>query len=441
MANNESVRATLTHLLSNVRDGKEIRTYLQKFGSVDKGQFAVIKLGGAVLEQDMETAAESLALLNTLGLRPVVIHGVGPQVDTALAEMNLNCPKVGGLRTTPFEALGLISSVASAWSMKLVAAIQECGARAVPMPPSVITAEYVDLQTLGAVGEPAGLAADQLLEVVAAGAIPILSCLGQAKNGQLVNINADAIVRRVALDLEPMKIVFVTSTGGVLDQTGAVINAINLAMDYDELLQSDWVTEGMMLKITEIKTLLDKLPASTSVSITSAPGLVRELFTHGGAGTLLRRGEEIETFYATDEIDMPRLNGLMESAFERPLRPDYWQTGTFSRAYATESYRCAAVLTEVEGVTILDKFAVAPDARGEGLSRAMWRQLRADAPVFYWRSRAQNPFNSFYTKEADGFIRRGAWSVFWVGDIARIDFGLLDRITQAPDSFVEDVIA
>ncbi len=435
MANNASMRATLTHLLSNVRDGKEIRTYLEKFGAAEEGQFAVIKLGGAILEKELEAAAEGLALLNSLGLRPVVIHGVGPQFDAALAERGIECPKINGLRTTPFEVLGLLSALSSAWTMKLVAAIQRSGASAVPMPPSVIAAQYVDKDKLGAVGDPIALALDQIHEIVEAGAIPILSCLGQAEGGQVVNINADAIVRSVALDLEPIKIVFVTGTGGVLDQSGEVINAINLAMDYEDLEASDWVNEGMMLKITEIKSLLDQLPASSSVSITSVSGLVRELFTHGGAGTLLRKGERFKTFEAREGVDWKRLTGLVEGAFKRPLRPDYWENAAFRRAYVADSYRCAAVLTEVDGAVVLDKFAVAPEARGEGLSRTLWRLLTEDEPVFYWRSRSQNPFNAFYMKEADGFMRRGEWNLFWVSSGAPVDMNILDRVMAAPDSF------
>lgn len=435
MTGDAAMRSTLTHLLSNVRDGKEIRTYLERFGAADRGGFAIIKLGGAILRDDLEAVAENLALLNTLGLKPIVIHGVGPQFDVALEERGLVCPKIDGLRTTPYAALDVLSSVSVSWTLKLVAAIQAYGARAVPVPPSAITAEYLDKDKYGAVGDPTSVAEDQILAITDAGAIPVLSCLGTAPHGQMVNINADAIVRQVAMDLKPMKIVFVTGTGGVLDANKQIINAINLSMDYEDIRAGTWVNEGMLVKITEIKNLLDQLPSSTSVSITSASGLVRELFTHGGAGTLLRRGEQIKRFDNPDDIDWPRLERLIETAFDRKMKPGFRDSIEFKCAYVAESYRCAAVMTKVNGAVVLDKFAVAPDARGEGLSRAMWRQLTHDLPVFYWRSRAENAFNAFYTAEADGFMRRGFWNVFWVGDRSAFDVHVLDLVTDAPESF------
>ena len=76
----------------------------------------------------------------------------------------------------------------------------------------------------------------------------------------------------------------------MLDGQNNVINSINLSEDYERLMNQDWVHSGMRLKLREIRDLLDRLPLASSVSITSARDLARELFTHRGAGTFIQRG-------------------------------------------------------------------------------------------------------------------------------------------------------
>ena len=78
-----NTRQTIVQLLSNMQDGKEIRAYLQRFSSIDQSRFAVIKIGGAILAEQLRETADALAFLHTVGLTPIVIHGGGPQLDRA----------------------------------------------------------------------------------------------------------------------------------------------------------------------------------------------------------------------------------------------------------------------------------------------------------------------------------------------------------------------
>lgn len=432
----KTVRQTLTHLLGNVKDAREIRAYLEKFAAAGATQFAVIKLGGAILRDDLPAIAENLALLHDLGLKPIVIHGAGPQLDDALKAANVETPKIDGLRATPPAALPVMTGTTLDLTIRLVAKIQSYGTKAVPMPPSVVQAVYLDRDKYGCVGEPEKIMTDHIRAVIEADAIPVMSSLGQTADGQVVNINADSIVRHVALATEPMKILFVTGVGGLLDSAGRIINAINLESDYDDLMNSDWVNAGMRVKIREIKSLLDDMPLSSSVSITDAHGLVRELFTHGGAGTLVKRGEAIHTVTDAGKLDKPRMSRLFEDAFDRILRDDFWDTLDLDAVIVSDSFRCGALMSRISGAVLLDKFAVAPDARGEGLSRAIWRQICAAYPEFYWRAKRENSFNSFYYKEADGFVRTGQWNIFWIGGDAETDRrDIIRALADKPESF------
>jgi bifunctional N-acetylglutamate synthase/kinase len=195
-----------------------------------------------------------------------------------------------------------------------------------------------------------------------------------------------------------------------------------------------WINGGMRLKIEQIKQLLDKLPLSSSVSITRPGELAKELFTHKGSGTLVRRGERVLEAQQWSELDLPRLRGLIESAFGRTLVADYFERTPLRRAYVSENYRAAVILCEAEGFAYLDKFAVLDEAQGEGLGRAVWQCMRQAQPTLFWRSRRDNAINPFYDLESDGNIRTGPWRAYWYGmqDFADIQRCVAHCAQRAP---------
>jgi acetylglutamate kinase len=308
-------RQTIVQLLSNVSDGKEVHFYLQRFAESGTTRFAVIKIGGAILRDKLEETAASLALLHTVGLTPIVIHGGGPQLDERLSDAGIVSEKLDGLRVTTPEILDVAREVFTEQNIRLVEAIRAQGVEAHGLTQGVFDAEYVDRDRYALVGEPASVHLDLLRSIVSSGAIPILTCLGVAPGGQLVNINADSATRILVHEVQPMKIIFLVDSGGLLDGDGEVIDSINLATDYDTLMSEDWVHSGMRLKLAEIKRLLDDTPATSSVSITTPSALARELFTHSGDGTLVRKGERIDKLTDKGDIDPDRLVTLIESAF------------------------------------------------------------------------------------------------------------------------------
>ncbi|HPE30296.1 MAG TPA: acetylglutamate kinase [Parvularculaceae bacterium] len=436
MTNPLSTRHTIVQLLSNMTDGKEIRSYLQRFAAVGQTRFAVIKIGGAILEDQLEETASALAFLHTVGLTPIVIHGGGPQLDVALKERGIETPKIDGLRVTGEAAMDVARDVFIGENIKLVDAVRAQGVEADSLIAGVIEAEYLDKDKYGFVGEPVGVRQGLLRSVVASGAIPILTCLGMGPGGQLLNINGDSATRALVAALQPMKVVFLTGVGGLLDKKGQPMHSINLATDFDRLMKADWVQGGMRLKLQEIKRLLESLPLSSSVSITTPSGLVRELFTHGGSGTLVRMGEAIRTYKDKAKLDRKRAEALVEQAFGRKLREDWWDGLDLHEVHMSDTYRAGAILTKIDSFIYLDKFAVLEDARGEGLARTVWRQFTKQNPVFYWRSRIDNGFNAFYHDVATGSVKKGAWTVFWVGetDFAKIA-PIVDQVAALPASF------
>ena len=417
-------RRTIVRLLSAMGSAKEIQQYLKRFSALDAKRFAVVKVGGAVLRDELPALASSLTFLQQVGLTPIVLHGAGPQLDAELSAAGIGKRTVKGLRVTSPKALGIVRRVFQQQNLRLVEALQTMGTRATSVPSGVFMADFIDRDTLGMVGSVARVDLAPIESSLHADSIPVIASIGETDEGQLLNINADVAASELVRVLQPYKIVFLTGAGGLLDGEGRLIDSINLSTEYEVLMAQPWIDGGMRLKIEQIAGLLAGLPLTSSVSITRPSELAKELFTHKGSGTLVRRGEKVLCFDSWNGVDRGRLRTLVESSFRRKLVVDYFERTRPLRIYISENYRAAMVLTEEDGLPYLDKFAVLDDAQGEGLGRAVWQVMRAENPRLFWRSRHGNNINPFYHEESDGCLRQPRWKVFWYGFQ---DFDLIGR--------------
>jgi acetylglutamate kinase len=420
MESHKQTRQTIIRLLSSMASAKEISQYVKRFSQLDAKRFAVVKVGGAVLRDDLEALTSSLTFLQEVGLTPIVVHGAGPQLDEEMTAAGIEKQTVNGLRVTTPEVLAIVRKVFLQQNLALVEALQQAGARATSIVSGVFEAEYLDKDTYGLVGEVNRINLAPIEASLHAGSIPVIASLGETAGGQILNINADFAANELVQVLQPYKIIFLTGTGGLLSADGKVIDSINLSTEYDELMAQPWINGGMRVKIEQIKALLDKLPLTSSVSITKPAELAKELFTHRGSGTLVRRGERVLRFDSWEGIDLDRLRGLIESSFGRRLMSDYFERTRPHRVYVSENYRTALILTQEQLLndgmaTYLDKFAVLDDAQGEGLGRAVWHVMREENPKLFWRSRHNNQVNIFYYAESDGCYKQENWKVFWYG--------------------------
>ena len=416
----KDLRPTIVRLLSNIANAKEIQQYLKRFSQLDAARFAVVKVGGAVLRDQLDALVSSLSFLQQVGLTPIVVHGAGPQLDADMQTAGIEKHIVDNLRHTDASVLSVVRRVIRRENLRLVEALQADGVRATSIQSGVFECTLLDSERYGLVGKVARIDVDGIHAAIKVGSIPVIASLGETVDGQIVNVNADWAANELIKTLQPYKIVFLTGTGGLLDGDGHVIDSINLSTEYDELMVQPWLHSGMRVKIEQIHDLLLALPPSSSVSITRPDELAKELFTHRGSGTLVRRGEKIRCATAWDQLDLDRLRALIESAFGRKLKPDYFETTRPYRIYVSEHYRAALLLTleefeDGDGVPQLDKFAVADDAQGEGLGRAIWHVMRGEVGRLFWRSHPDNAVNEFYFDEADGCLKGDRWNVFWYG--------------------------
>lgn len=425
-------------LLSSLGTRREINQYLSAFTSVESARLAVVKVGGGILEEQLDELASSIAFLHAVGLRPIIVHGAGPQLTRELETLGVLSNWVDGLRVTTPRVLAVARRVFQRTATTLADALDQHGVKARPIPAGVFEAAPSPIAGAGLVGEIASVHPESIHATIRSGYLPIISPLGETTNGQILNINADVAVTELAQSLQPRKVVFLTTTGGLLDEAQRIIPAINLAEDYDRLIAREWVSGGMALKLRQIRELLIRLGEHATVSITSPRHLAEELFTHRGNGTLVRRGAQVRTIDMTEPADEARLRAVLERAFGRSLREDYFITRAQSRIYVAGEFTAVAIIHVDAPVPYLDKFAVTAEAQGAGVGAALWNRLADEHPALFWRSRRDNPINTWYFQRADGSLRQGAWVVFWRGVTSRDTIeACVDYAASLEPSFVE----
>ena len=410
------VRQIVHELLAQLGSSREAQQYLKEYSGTNQARFAVVKVGGGILRDHLDELTSALAFLHRLGLIPVVLHGAGPQLDQALADAGIETERVDGLRVTSEAVMSVARPLMYRENLRLVEALEERGIRARGIQHGVFQCSYLDQENLGLVGEVKQVELSAVESAVRSGAVPVLTCLGESSSGQVLNINADIATRELVWKLRPHKVIFLSPTGGLLDRQDRIISAVSLTNDYEALMQQPWLHSGMRLKLQQINEMLQQLPDDTSVSITSAAHLTRELFTYRGAGTLVKKGESIKVFENPDAETLLAVKKLVEQSFQRVLREDWFENLNEPLVLLSETGRAAAVITSgVDGFPYLDKFVVTSAAQGEGLGAAIWQVVRVRYPALYWRSRYTNPVTPWYFQQSDSSNRFGQWVAFTIG--------------------------
>lgn len=412
----QKTRQIIQEVLTQLSSSHEAQYYLDQYSSNEEMRFAVIKVGGGILAERLEDLAASLSVIRHLGLHPIIVHGAGPQLDTAIKAAGIENKKVDGLRVSSEEVMAIARPVMYKANRNLVNALEQHQVRAVGMQNNIFRCDYENQEKFGLVGKITGIDIESIKTTIQNGSTPVIASLGESASGQILNINADIAARELVWAIKPSKVIFITPTGGLLNADNNLISSISLQNDYASLMNSSWVHSGMRLKLQQIHDLLEPLSNSASVSITSVDNLVKELFTHRGAGTLINKGESINVSDSISKDEIKPLKSLIESAFGKKLEADYFAQQNIHKVLISESGGAAAIVVNgFNGVPYLDKFAVTPEARGKGYAAALWRSLKSHCPQLYWRSRINNAFTPWYYKKADFSMKDHNWVSFSYG--------------------------
>jgi N-acetyl-gamma-glutamyl-phosphate reductase / acetylglutamate kinase len=152
-ADDGSARSAVINVLNNIGSKREVQQYLAQFTSVSSQQFAVIKVGGAIITDYLDVLCASLRNLNQMGLFPVIIHGAGPQLNKLLEDAGVEPQYNEGIRITDGKTLGIARKLFLEENLKLVEALENWGVRARPITSGVLMADYKDKDTYQFVGE------------------------------------------------------------------------------------------------------------------------------------------------------------------------------------------------------------------------------------------------------------------------------------------------
>ncbi|KAF2005217.1 bifunctional acetylglutamate kinase/N-acetyl-gamma-glutamyl-phosphate reductase [Amniculicola lignicola CBS 123094] len=413
-----SMRSAFLSLLGSVSSRREIDQYLAQFRSVSSQQFAVVKVGGAILTDHVDTLCMALQHLYAMGLYPIIVHGAGPQMNKLLLDAGVEPEFIDGIRVTDKKTLGIARKLFLEANMDLVLKLrQDWGIPARPVTAGVLQAEYLDKEKWKYVGNITNVNSRPIIDALKAKELPILCSMAETEDGQILNVNADVAAGALARSLEPLKIVYLSEKGGLFNgDTGKLISTINLDEEYDGLLQQPWVKFGTKLKIVEVKKLLDDLPRTSSVAIIHPQYLEKELFTHTGGGTLIRKGESLQTVSKFEDFEDIRTlrNALLrdrESLDSGDVIDRYLNNLKIHpfEAFFDDSMGAVGIVypPAKEGdFAQLSTFTTTKDAFLTNVADNIFERMKKKYPKMYWTVETSDENLGWFKEKADGTLRR-----------------------------------
>lgn len=419
-----STRSTVVQLLNNIGSKREVEQYLKYFTSVSQQQFAVIKVGGAIITQQLPELASCLAFLYHVGLYPIVLHGTGPQINDILENEGVEPEYIDGIRITNGKTMEVVRKCFLEQNLRLVTALEQMGVRARPITAGVFEADYLDKEKYQLVGKTTAVNKSPVEASIEAGYLPILTSLAETPSGQLLNVNADVAAGELAREFEPLKIVYLNEKGGIINgNTKDKISVINLDEEYEDLMKESWVKYGTKLKIKEIHDLLQHLPRSSSVAIIDVNDLQKELFTDSGAGTLIRRGYKLINRNSLSEFGNPDL--LRAALIRDPEIKSgklsvasylkFLETSKF-KSYGDEPLEVLAIVIGNENqVPKLDKFLSSQTGWLNNVTDNIFNSIKKDFKSLFWIVNENDNNLSWYFSKSDGSFVKNGEILFWYG--------------------------
>ncbi|MGU9950906.1 MAG: acetylglutamate kinase [Gammaproteobacteria bacterium WSBS_2016_MAG_OTU1] len=265
------------------------------------GKTIVIKYGGnAMTEAPLQQAfARDVALLKLVGINPVVVHGGGPQINTALRRMGLESRFVEGMRYTDSETMDIVEMVLGGLvNQQIVQMINDAGARAVGLTGKdggLLRARRMKIRKasgdvdIGQVGEVENVDAAVVSLLDSADFIPVIAPIGVDDKGGTLNINADLAAAHIAVALGASALFLLTNTAGVLDKKQNLIAEITTTKARG-LLRSGVIAGGMKPKVEcALAAVSDGVGSCRIINGTVLHALLLEIFTDAGVGTQIVR--------------------------------------------------------------------------------------------------------------------------------------------------------
>ncbi|KAM4086659.1 hypothetical protein ACJW30_10G118700 [Castanea mollissima] len=267
--------------------------FIQKF----RGKTIVVKYGGAAMKsQDLQASVvNDLVLLACVGLRPILVHGGGPEINLWLKRLNIEAVFRDGLRVTDSQTMEIVSMVLVGKVNKhLVSLINKAGAIAVGlsgMDGQLLTARPApNSAQLGFVGEVARVDPTVLRPHIENGHIPVVTSVAADESGQPYNINADTVAGELAAALGAEKLILLTDVAGILEDRedpSSLVKEINIR-EVKQMIENEKVSGGMIPKVNCcVRSLAQGVRTASIIDGRLPHSLLLEILTDEGAGTMI----------------------------------------------------------------------------------------------------------------------------------------------------------
>ncbi len=278
--------------LTRVRVLSEALPYIQKF----TGRTVVIKYGGAAMKDNTlkEGVIRDIVFLYSVGVRPVVVHGGGPEINSWLGKLGIEPQFKDGLRVTDTATMDVVEMVlVGRVNKELVALINRAGGLAVGLcgkDGNLITARHVGKEGIGFVGEVSSVNIKLVKSLVTSGYVPVISSVAADENGQAHNINADTVAGEVAAALDAEKLILLTDTPGILENyrdPDTLLTQLDIQQARG-LISAGIVGGGMIPKVQCcVRSLAQGVRAAHIIDGRIPHALLLEIFTNEGIGSMI----------------------------------------------------------------------------------------------------------------------------------------------------------
>lgn len=276
-----------------VRILSEALPYIQQF----QGRTVVVKYGGAAMKDAALKAKviRDIVFMASVGIRPVVVHGGGPEINTWLTKLNIEPQFKDGLRVTDGKTMDVVEMVlVGRVNKEIVALINQAGGLAVGLcgkDGNLVTARPQSAAAgVGFVGDVSNVRPDLVSSLVESGYIPVISSVAADDNGQAYNINADTVAGELAAALSAEKLILLTDTPGIMrdfHDPSSLINQLDIQQTR-ELIDSGVVSGGMIPKVTCcVRSLAQGVRAAHILDGRMPHSLLLEIFSDAGIGTMM----------------------------------------------------------------------------------------------------------------------------------------------------------
>jgi acetylglutamate kinase len=267
----------------------EALPYIKKFHK----KIIVIKYGGSILgeEKIRRGVLEDIVFLSFMGLRPVLVHGGGPNISSRMRKSGKKTDFVDGMRVTDEETLALVEEELQSLNDVIVKEINELGAKAVGLSgkDDIIQVEKKKAKVdLGLVGHIVGVENQAILEELKKDKVIVLLPMGRGKDKKTYNINADEAASSIAASLDAEKLVLLTNVKGIMrhaDEPHSFISTLTVR-EAKGLVENKIIQSGMIPKVAACIDALSAGVKKTHIIDARTPhGLLLEIFTDQGIGT------------------------------------------------------------------------------------------------------------------------------------------------------------